>query len=58
MYVARDDGFVLQAVRVGADHGEAGIEVLAGLKAGERVALDPIRAGLSGARPAPAEAAR
>jgi len=58
VYVARDDGFVLQAVRVGADHGEAGIEVLAGLRAGERVALDPIRAGLSGAKPAPAGVAR
>jgi hypothetical protein len=31
-------------------HGEAGVEVLAGLKAGDRVALDPVRAGLSGAQ--------
>jgi len=44
------DGFALRAVRTGATHGD-GLEVLAGLKAGERVALDPVRAGLSGARP-------
>ncbi|MBE0586598.1 MAG: efflux transporter periplasmic adaptor subunit, partial [Hydrogenophaga sp.] len=30
----------------------AGVEVLAGLKAGDRVALDPVRAGLAGAQPA------
>jgi len=47
------NGFVLRAVRVGADHGEAGIEVLAGVQPGERVALDPVRAGLAGAQPAP-----
>jgi hypothetical protein len=46
------DGFSLRAVRTGAGHGEAGLEVLAGLKAGDRVALDPVRAGLSGAMPA------
>ncbi|MCL4182982.1 MAG: efflux RND transporter periplasmic adaptor subunit [Burkholderiaceae bacterium] len=58
VYVARERGFVLQAVRIGAEHGEAGVELLAGLKAGERIALDPVRAGLAGARPAPADAAR
>jgi RND family efflux transporter MFP subunit len=46
------DGFSLRAVRTGAAHGAAGLEVLAGLKAGERVALDPVRAGLSGSVPA------
>lgn len=45
-------GFALRAVRTGAMHGAAGVEVLAGLKAGDRVALDPVRAGLSGAVPA------
>ena len=45
-------GFALRAVRTGAAHGSAGVEVLAGLKAGDRVALDPVRAGLSGAVPA------
>lgn len=55
VYVARDNatapGFVLRAVRLGADQGAAGHEVLAGLAGGERVALDPVRAGLAGARP-------
>ncbi|MDZ4290611.1 MAG: efflux RND transporter periplasmic adaptor subunit [Hydrogenophaga sp.] len=45
-------GFALRAVRTGASHGAAGVEVLAGLKAGDRVALDPVRAGLVGAQPA------
>lgn len=45
-------GFVLRAVRTGADHGEAGVEILSGLQPGERVALDPVRAGLRGAQPA------
>jgi RND family efflux transporter MFP subunit len=51
------DGFSLRAVRTGAGRtgagrGDAGLEVLAGLKAGERVALDPVRAGLRNAVPA------
>ena len=45
-------GFALRAVRAGASHGEAGVEILSGLKAGDRVALDPVKAGLAGARPA------
>jgi RND family efflux transporter MFP subunit len=45
-------GFVLRAVRLGSDHGDAGVEVLSGVKAGERVALDPVRASLAGARAA------
>jgi len=58
VYVATPTGFVLKAVRLGADHGAAGVEVLAGLNAADRVALDPVRAGLQGARPAaPAGAA-
>lgn len=51
VYVARDAGFVLRAVRVGPAIGGQ-VEVLAGLSAGERVALDPVRAGLQGATPA------
>ena len=43
-------GFALRAVRTGATHGD-GVEVLAGLKAGDQVALDPVRAGLAGATP-------
>lgn len=54
VYVASPDGagFVLKAVRVGADHGAAGVEILAGLNAADSVALDPVRASLAGARPA------
>lgn len=49
--------FVLRAVRVGTPHGEAGIEVLSGVKAGELVALDPVQAGLANARPASSSSA-
>ena len=49
VYVAGNKGFVLKAVRLGADHGSQGLEVLAGLQAADQVALDPVRAGLSGA---------
>jgi RND family efflux transporter MFP subunit len=54
VYVAAPDGtrFVLKAVRLGADHGAAGVEILAGLNPTDSVALDPIRASLAGARPA------
>ena len=45
--------FVLRAVRTGSDRGPAGVEVLAGLRAGERYALDAVQAGLDGAVPAP-----
>jgi hypothetical protein len=37
----------LRQVRLGAAGDEAAVEVLAGLKAGERVALEPIKAGMS-----------
>lgn len=49
VYVAGDKGFVLRAVRLGADHGAEGIEIVAGLTAGDRVAIDPVKAGLAGA---------
>jgi RND family efflux transporter MFP subunit len=51
VYVAQGSGFVLRAVRVGPAAGGQ-VEVLAGVAAGERVALDPVRAGLQGATPA------
>jgi RND family efflux transporter MFP subunit len=51
VYAVSGQQFVLKAVRLGADRGAAGVEVLAGLKAGERVALDPVKAGLAGAAP-------
>jgi RND family efflux transporter MFP subunit len=50
VYAVIDGRFVLKAVRLGAAQG-AGIELLAGLKTGERFALDPVRAGLDGATP-------
>lgn len=52
VYVVTGQGFALRAVRLGAQHGEQGVEVLAGLAPGERVALDAVRAGLSGAQAA------
>jgi RND family efflux transporter MFP subunit len=52
VYVASGQAaFVLKAVRLGADHGAAGVEVLAGLGSEDRVAVDPVKAGLAGARP-------
>ena len=50
VYVAAKRGFTLRAVRLGADHGAQGIEIVAGLMVGEHVALDPVKAGLSGAQ--------
>ncbi len=52
VYVAADKGFALKAVRLGADHGNQGVEVLAGLMSGDRVAVDPVKAGLAGAQAA------
>lgn len=52
VYAVQDGRFVLRPVRLGASQGEAGVEVLAGLKAGERYALDAVRAGLADATPA------
>ena len=52
VYVAQGDRFVLRAVRTGNAVGDR-VPVLAGLKGGERVAVDPVRAGLVGATPAP-----
>jgi RND family efflux transporter MFP subunit len=48
VYVATPQGFALRAVRLGSP-ADAQVEVLAGLSAGEKVALDPVRAGLRGA---------
>ena len=51
VYVVSGAQFVLKAIRLGADQGPAGVEVLVGLTAGDRVALDPVKAGLTGAQP-------
>lgn len=48
VYVAVPHGFALRAVRVGPLAGGV-VDVVSGLNAGERVALDPVRAGLQGA---------
>jgi RND family efflux transporter MFP subunit len=50
VYVATDTGFVLRAVRTGQRSGDR-VEILSGLREGERIATDPVRAGLKGARP-------
>ncbi len=55
VYVAQEQAFALRAVRLGADLGAAGIEVVAGLRAGERIATDALRAGLAGATPQPSQ---
>ena len=47
VYVQAANNFSLRAVRLGANHGASGIEILAGLKDGDVVALDPIRAGFA-----------
>ncbi|MFM2261514.1 MAG: hypothetical protein RI959_190 [Pseudomonadota bacterium] len=52
VYLAGSTGFVLRAVRLGAQRGAAGVEILSGIKAGEKIALDPVRAGLAGAKAA------
>lgn len=51
VYVLQGQQFVLRPVRLGAQEGGLR-QVLAGLQAGEQVALDPVKAGLAGARPA------
>jgi RND family efflux transporter MFP subunit len=56
VYVAQGGQFVLRSVRVsGGESATDSVEVLAGLRAGERIAADAVRAGLAGARPAGAQ---
>jgi RND family efflux transporter MFP subunit len=51
VYVVDDAGAPrLRQVRLGAAGDERHVEVLAGLKPGERVALDPVKAGMAGDR--------
>lgn len=52
VYVAQGQRFVLRAVRLGQTR-SGGVDVLAGLQANERIALDGVRAGLADAVPAP-----
>lgn len=53
VYVAQGEAFALRAVRLGAERGSEGVEVLAGLRPDEKVAANAVQAGLAGARPAP-----
>ena len=49
-YVASSEGgFRFRQLRLGEPAGQGLIEVLAGVTAGERVALDPVKAGMSSA---------
>jgi RND family efflux transporter MFP subunit len=50
VYVAQERQFVLRAIRAGSAQGGS-TEVLAGLKAGDRIATDVVKAGLAGAQP-------
>ena len=52
VYAVQGNRFVLKAVRLGTPQGDR-VPVLAGLRAGERIAADPVRAGLAGATPLP-----
>ena len=46
VYVVSDSKVVFRQIRAGRHHGDAGQEVLAGLSAGEQVALDPVQAAI------------
>lgn len=51
VYVVAPEGSLrLRQVRLGLPIGDGRVEVLAGLAAGERVALDPVRAGIQAGR--------
>ncbi len=53
VYVVSGTGFALRAVRLGAGAQAGQAEVLAGLKAGDVIALDPLRAAQAGATTVP-----
>jgi hypothetical protein len=46
VYIVRDSKVLFRQIRAGRQHGPAGQEVLAGLSAGEQVALDPVQAAI------------
>jgi RND family efflux transporter MFP subunit len=52
VYVVIGQAFSLRAIRLGGHSTNDTIEVVAGLSAGEVIALDPIRAGFANAQPA------
>ncbi len=49
VYVVQENGFAMKMVRLGADHGSAGVEIWAGLKEGDLIAVDAVQAGMKGA---------
>jgi hypothetical protein len=49
VYIAQENGFAMKLVRLGADHGNAGVEIWAGLKEGDLIAVDAVQAGMRGA---------
>ena len=51
VYVVQDGAFVLRAVRAGAQRGDGTVDIVAGLKAGDSIASEGVRAGLAGAVP-------
>jgi RND family efflux transporter MFP subunit len=51
VYVVANQHFALRSVRLGADLGSQGVEVLSGLRAGDVVATDTVRAAQVGAAP-------
>jgi multidrug efflux pump subunit AcrA (membrane-fusion protein) len=54
VYVVDDKGRPsLRQVRLGTASDESSVEVLAGVKPGEKVALDPVKAGMATIAPAP-----
>jgi len=48
VYVVSGASFSLRAVRLGVQQGNDSVEVLAGLRSGDAVAMDPLRAGAVG----------
>ena len=52
VYVLANQRFALRSVRLGADLGSQGVEVLAGLRSGDVVATDTVRAAQHDAAPA------
>lgn len=45
--VSETDGISFRQIRLGESAGDAGVEVLAGLRPGEKVALDPVKAAIA-----------
>ena len=51
VYVVRGQQFVLQAVRTGVISGSDPVALWSGVQAGDRIAVDAVKAGLAGATP-------